>query len=219
MTSWIRCSEGSVCPWAGRQPLRNVCMCGLGRPVNMWMGTDVCCLVWLHSQICLCNLIKELIKDIKSVSLHPILTFFSIRNRDWCQRRQKIAVFLGKEGRQTPVVPKLPSFQCKALQHIRKPTLLQYTCTRAIFTPYSQLAIIPSAHELQFLHWKNSDSESIWYWFFWQPHTVSCCGVQGVSTICWSSEERKEKLLLQPLPSPSTGSTVMMIGIVIPYFS
>lgn len=69
-------------------------------------------------------------------------------------------------------------------------TLVQYICTGAISMPYSQLAIIPLTHELQFLHWKRSD-RPIWYWFFRQPHTVSCFGVQGVSTICWNSEERK----------------------------
>lgn len=37
------------------------------------MGTDVGYLVWLHSRIHLCDLIKALIKERKLV-LHPILT-------------------------------------------------------------------------------------------------------------------------------------------------
>lgn len=37
------------------------------------MGTDVGYLVWLHSQIRLCDLIKALIKERKLV-LHPMLT-------------------------------------------------------------------------------------------------------------------------------------------------
>lgn len=71
----------------------------------------------------------------------------------------------------------------------------RYICT--IPTLYSQLVIIPLAHELQFLHWKKSASPN-WYWFFRQPHTVSCFWVHGVFSICCNSEERNEKWLYHP---------------------
>lgn len=62
---------------------------------------------------------------------------------------------------------------------------------------YSQLAITPLTHGLQFLHWKKSAWPN-WYWFFRQPHTVSCFRVHGVSSICCNSEEKNEKWLYQP---------------------
>ena len=143
-------------------------------------------------------------------------------NRYWCQGRQKMAVFLGKGSRQyQELFQNYNHFRARhcrvrrAHRGLLMSALVQYIRTGAISVPYSQLAIIPLTQELQFLHWKRSD-RPIWYWFFRQPHTVSCFGVQGDSTICWNSEERKENWLFQSLPSPSADSIVMIAGVVIP---